>query len=325
MRHQSCVLHRRSFVLLALSGCMPRGAREPDEQAHVDSVPVAVAEIAASAPIGGPPAHPAHEGAVAPTQHALEARAAALRERYGPHGMSVVVERPFVLVGDEGIDVLRRRAEATVRWAVQRLEQDFFTAAPRDIVEVWLLRDDLSYRSNALAVFDDRPDTPYGYFTPEHQALVMNIATGGGTLVHELVHPFIDNDFPRCPSWLNEGLASLFEQCSDRDGHIWGLTNWRLAGLQSTIEAGQLPSFPELLSTTRTEFYDHDPGSHYAQARYLCMYLQEQGALAAFYRDFRRDVDRDPTGVATLRAHVGADLGAFQRDWERWISTLRFG
>lgn len=306
---------------------MPRGARGPEEQDRVEPGPVAVAEVtaSASAPSGEPPAHPAHEGAIAPTPRALEARAEALRERYGPHGMSVIVERPFVLVGDEGIDVLRRRAEATVRWAVQRLEQDFFAAAPRDIVEVWLLRDDLSYRSNALAIFDDRPDTPYGYFTPEHQALVMNIATGGGTLVHELVHPYIDNDFPRCPSWLDEGLASLFEQCRDRDGHIWGLTNWRLAGLQATIEAGQLPSFPELLSTTRTEFYDEDPGSHYAQARYLCMYLQEQGALPAFYRDFRRDVDRDPTGAATLRAHVGADLAAFQREWERWILTLRFG
>ena len=110
---------------------------------------------------------------------------------------------------------------------------------PRDIVEVWLFGDARSYRRHALAIFGDRPDTPYGYFTPEHQALVMNIATGGGTLVHELVHPYIDNDFPRCPSWLDEGLASLFEQCQDHGGHIWGLTNWRLPGLQEAIAAGR--------------------------------------------------------------------------------------
>lgn len=324
---------------------MPRAGRgssgedaEPLQRAQegaVPAAPAAPAASAASAPSkgapelaqteGGIPPHPPHRGAVAPTDANLEARAAALRERYGPHGLSVVVERPFVLVGDEGEDALRQYGEGIVRWAVQRLEQDFFEAAPRDIVEVWLLGDDISYREHALAVFDDRPDTPYGYFTPDHQALIMNIATGGGTLVHELVHPYIDNDFPRCPSWLDEGLASLFEQCRDHDGHIWGLTNWRLAGLQEAIEAGVLPSFSELLSTTRTEFYDQDPGSHYAQARYLCYFLQEEGRLPAFYRDFRRDVERDPTGESTLRGHVGDDLDAFQRQWERWVLTLRFG
>ena len=31
-------------------------------------------------------------------------------------------------------------------------------------------------------------------------------------LVHEMVHPFMDADFPACPAWFNEGLASLYEQ-----------------------------------------------------------------------------------------------------------------
>lgn len=330
------MLPRRAFVLLVLAGCRPRasrvdddgGAREPDAGDGME------AEAAPAAPPGEPPTaagepgelppHLEHQGAVAPTPEHLRARADALRERYGPHGLSVLVEPPFVIVGNEGPTELRRHAEGTVRWAVERLERDYFDAAPLDIVEVWLLGDDESYRAHALAVFGDRPDTPYGYFTPQHQVIVMNIATGGGTLVHELVHPYIASDFPRCPSWLNEGLASLYEQCSDRDGRIWGLTNWRLAGLQATIEAGELPSFTTLLSTSRDEFYEQDPGSNYAQARYLCYHLQEEGSLRAFYRDFRRDVGRDPTGLATLRAHVGDDLPAFQRRWERWVLGLRY-
>ncbi|MEM7159044.1 MAG: hypothetical protein AAF799_39770 [Myxococcota bacterium] len=274
---------------------------------------------------GGAPPHIDSEDVTPPTAENLEARAEALRERYGSYGFSVVVERPFVVLGDQGPRELRRRAEGTIRWAVKRLEQDYFDEAPRDIVEVWLFGDDESYRKHARAIFDDEPDTPYGYFTPTHQALIMNISTGGGTLVHELVHPFIDSDFPACPSWFNEGLASLYEQCRDQDGHIWGLTNWRLAGLQEAIEAGRLPSFSTLMSTTRDEFYDEDPGSNYAQARYLCYALQERGLLRSFYRDYRRDVGRDPTGLATLRAHVGDDLEKFQRKWERWVMTLRYG
>ena len=48
----------------------------------------------------------------------------------------------------------------------------------------------------------------------------MNISTGGGTLVHEIVHPFIQSNFPNCPSWFNEGLGSLYEQCRERNGKI---------------------------------------------------------------------------------------------------------
>jgi len=28
-------------------------------------------------------------------------------------------------------------------------------------------------------------------------------------LVHEIVHPFMRANFPECPAWFNEGLASL--------------------------------------------------------------------------------------------------------------------
>ena len=49
---------------------------------------------------------------------------------------------------------------------------------------------------HALELFGDEPETPYGYFSAEHQALIMNIATGGGTLVHEIVHPFMEANVP---------------------------------------------------------------------------------------------------------------------------------
>ena len=41
--------------------------------------------------------------------------------------------------------------------------------------------------------------TPYGYYSAAHRALIMNIATGGGTLVHEIVHPFVRANFPQMP------------------------------------------------------------------------------------------------------------------------------
>jgi hypothetical protein len=242
-----------------------------------------------------------------------------------PESFSVVVEPPFVVIGDEPAAQVRERAESTVRWAVARLKQDYFAEDPKEILDVWLFADAESYRSHAKRLFGGEPHTPYGYYSEKHHALVMNIATGGGTLVHEIVHPFMETNFPSCPAWFNEGLGSLYEQSSSRDGHIVGLTNWRLAGLQRAIRAGGLPSFEALSRTSSTEFYEQDPGTHYAQARYLAYYLQEQGLLVPFYQRFRTSAAQDPTGYQTLRAVLGhPDMAVFQRQWERYVLGLRF-
>jgi hypothetical protein len=196
----------------------------------------------------------------------------------------------------------------------------------------------------------------------------MNIDTGGGTLVHEIVHPFMAANFPVCPAWFNEGLASLYEQSGENRGRIWGRTNWRLAGLQDVIqpkpkvkpdaqpkvkpdakpaakpaevpesegdtppeeapERKELPSFKSLCGTSTYEFYGADPGSNYAQARYLCYYLQQQGLLREFYQQFRRNVHSDPTGYETLKSVLKIKheegMAKFQETWKAWVLKLRY-
>jgi hypothetical protein len=246
-------------------------------------------------------------------------------KRQLPAGFSVFIERPFVVVGDgppEDIELISRR---TVKWAVEQLKLDYFEREPKEIITIWLFKDNASYRLHAKSVFGDEPNTPYGYYSAVNRALVMNIGTGTGTLVHEIVHPFVRANFPECPAWFNEGLGSLYEQCGERDGHIVGYTNWRLAGLQRAIAASAVPSFKELTGTTDYEFYNADTGTNYAQARYLCYYLQEQGKLAKFYRDFAANQKDDPTGYKTLAKTLGErDMAAFQRKWEKFVMGLAF-
>lgn len=252
-------------------------------------------------------------------QHVLR-----LKEKLGP-GFSVVLEPPFVVAGDEAEEMVRTRARQIVRWATSKLQQDFFVEEPRRILDVLLFKDARSYRRKAIDLFHAAPTTPYGYYSSEHGALVMNIATGGGTLVHEIVHPYVEADFPAAPPWLNEGLGSLFEQSDERDGHIVGLTNWRLAGLQRAIATKKLGPLDDMLRADTHAFYDEDPGTNYGAARYLCYYLQEHGLLQRFYRDFRAHQRDDPTGAATLRSVLGeTDLAAFQTRWEGWVAKLHF-
>ena len=54
----------------------------------------------------------------------MDAHVAELRDRM-PKGFTVVIEPPFVVLGDEPPDKVRERAEV-VRWAVRMLKQDFF-------------------------------------------------------------------------------------------------------------------------------------------------------------------------------------------------------
>lgn len=262
-------------------------------------------------------------GTFTPADYALHMRK--LRGKVDLSRFHAVVEPPFVVIGDEASARVESRARHTVKWCCDHLRKLYFKKEPRDIYDVWLFKDDKSYRANAKKLFGDEPDTPYGYFSHADGGLVMNIGTGGGTLCHEIVHAFVATNFPDCPAWFNEGLGSLYEQCMARDGRLLGLTNWRLAGLQKAVKKKSVPSFQKLCATTTHHFYHTDKGTNYAQARYLCLYLQEKRRLVKYYHDFRKNCKADPTGYGTLQKILDVkDMKTWQDEWEKWVLKLRF-
>ncbi|MCJ8331791.1 MAG: C39 family peptidase [Lentisphaeria bacterium] len=238
-----------------------------------------------------------------------------------PKNFSYVIEKPFLIVGDENSMVVQQRSKRTVAWATAHLKKSYFAKDPKKLLTIYLFKDKASYRKYCWKLWRDKPTTPYGYYSSANNALVMNIATGGGTLVHEMVHPFMEANFDECPAWFNEGLASLYEQSGRRNGQIVGFTNWRLKGLKTQIKGG-LMSFKKLLSTSSNQFYG---GNNYAQARYLCYYLQEKKLLRKYYKSFVKNAKKDPSGYDTLVTILGAegkDMVKFQKAWELWISKL---
>jgi hypothetical protein len=258
--------------------------------------------------------------AAEPSTDELTRRRAALEARLGGDGFTIVVEPPFVVIGDESPATVRHHASGILRWSIHLLEAEYFKTRPNKLIEIWLFKNERTFRKGAKKYFGDDPDTPYGYYSPEHDAMVMNIGPGAGTLVHEVVHPYLEANFPSVPAWFNEGLASLYERPTERKGHIWGLPNWRLPNLKKQINERTLPPMSTLLATTREQFYDA-PFDAYAYARYLLLYLQDQGKLTEFYTRFVAD-KTDPTGKTALEAVLGEKLDDFEPRWRKWAAAL---
>jgi hypothetical protein len=241
-----------------------------------------------------------------------------------PAQFTIVRADPFLVTGDIEAPALRGLVDHTVRPCAEALYREFFQKRPEFIITIFLFKDDESYRSWSRKLFAQEPTTKFGYYLAGEQALLMNIATGSGTLVHEMVHPLMAVDFPRSPAWFNEGMGSLFEQCVVLEGpSIRGLVNWRLPILQQAIGTATYVPLEKLLKTTTGEFYGLPGGAGYAEARYLLLYVQEQGRLTQLYVHFREHVADDPTGRKSLEAVLGKPLAEIESAWLTWVLTLR--
>jgi hypothetical protein len=239
----------------------------------------------------------------------------------------VIVRPPFVLAGDLSEAGLSRWYDRTIHPASQAMNASYFSVQPDEVITILLFSGEEPYNRYAKSLFGDEEVSVYGYFKPASRTLVMNIGTGGGTLVHELTHALMEFDFPKVPDWFNEGLASLHEQCQFReDGSgIDGLVNWRLPKLQEAIADGRLRSLESLISAD--DFRSSaQVGLNYAQARYFCMYMQEQGVLGDYYHRFRKNQKADPLGAATvLEVFPGKSWQDLDEEFREWVRTLEWG
>lgn len=247
-----------------------------------------------------------------------------LSQRVGA-GIAVIQHAPFVIGGDLSEDRLQVCHTNTIAPAVRAMQQRYFRSRPHEPITVLLFRGEASYNRYARKLFNDEAISVYGYYKPSVRTLIMNISTGNGTLLHELTHALMDFEMRDVPIWINEGLASLHEQCrfrtDQRGPWIEGLANWRLEGLQTVIRQGRLRSLADLIEDE--DFRGPLVGTNYAQARYFCMYLQKRGALESFFQDFRAHRKQDPSGrAAAVRALGGRSWAEIDRDFRRFALAL---
>ena len=252
---------------------------------------------------------------------ACEKKAAEIRTQHGSK-IRAIVRPPFVVAGDLAAD----RLASYARWSVVRpakaMWAGFFNKRPDKVITIFLFAGKKNYVPYAKRDYPEGDQPYFGYYMPTDRRLVMDINTGSGTLVHELTHALIVYDFPEVPTWFNEGLASLHEQCSVKERTIIGLTNWRLPGLQKAIKSNTLRPLRDLV--TKRDFYGRLQGNNYAQARYFVMYMQTKGLLRKFYKHFRAHHTGRDADVKAVEHVFGKKLPEIEKQFIAWARTLRF-
>lgn len=241
-----------------------------------------------------------------------------------PRDWNYVVRPPYLLGGDLPASDLEDVYRHTLAPTARALGVEYFDRSPTEPIAILLLSSDDSYRRCTEFLGHGDRDEYAGIYVRAERRLVLNYSTGAGTVAHELTHALAHVDFPEMPQWFDEGLASLHEECqfSDDGLRLIGSPNWRGNLLRQASDAHRLPSLEEFV-TKRFGASANAP-LDYAQARYLCLFLQERRLLGPFYRKCRANVAVDPTGGWSLAAVLGHDdIDAVDAEFRAWLSATK--
>jgi len=201
--------------------------------------------------------------------------------------------------------------------------------APDSLITAYLVPDlnTLQQLAESLHGIKVAPQS-LGYSYRDDMSMVGYVPGPGiGTLLHELFHLMVRNDFGDIPPWLDEGLAALYEVSAVTEDSVRGTPNWRGEVLEQLSDLQ--PSVEELVEMNWLEFssaegeYDTEmQAANHAKARYLMLFFQETGQLTAVYRRFQaREIGED--SAALLREVLDAnDLDEVELCFQEWFGTV---
>ena len=208
--------------------------------------------------------------------------------------------------------------ERIARAVVADVARRFVGAQPRDElapVDVCLFESEADYeRFGDIAGYGG---SLMGYYLGRERLVVANLDRSVGNLRHELVHPLIGDHFDDIPSWVDEGLGSLYGTAKLTDDGVVFLVNYRLRDVRKAIARGDLPTLDDMALSGDRDMYGRDGMTYYGTARYLLLYLDAAGTLDDFYRDLRAEPPTVARQLELLERYI--DYDAFLR----WTKRLR--
>ncbi len=201
--------------------------------------------------------------------------------------------------------------------------KDFFKNKPKYYITVLIPNSTEEYRRK----FGGRQGAA-GFYNPGTRILTVNLATGGGTMIHEFTHALHYADMEglsqRHPIWIIEGFGSLYEQCTRREGSGYGMLNWRLPGLKQAIAGDKCYNLKKFIGNSGS-YFSQNAGLSYAISRYIFYFLQEKKMLRKWYAKYRENYEKDKTGLKMLEEVYGKSIDEFEKDWLAFLKPLNYG
>ncbi len=328
-------LHYFALCALSVAACTTGPELRPQQgvaspgtsrDAVVAPPPAAHSQPAASAP--PPPALLKEVKSAAPAYNLaadLAAREKELKDELGKRTATALASEVFLLASPAGAGALSGPLDITRR-ALEALTNGRFGRRPARAISVLLFPEARSYSAHCQKRYARACTSPYGFYVHSERRIVMNVGLGVGTLTHELVHPLVEADFPQAPDWLNEGIASLYEQFSmPKKGEIYGWKNWRHPRLLQGLRSKQESSFATpaaLFDMSDDTFRGEREDLNYATARYFCQWLDQKKLLWTFYARYRDTHATDPSGRSAFAHTFGKTPEEASPEWSRWVRAL---
>lgn len=253
-------------------------------------------------------------------------RAQAAKRELGAKTVTAVVSDIFVVIGPAGWQgEAFDKSVALMRSAMAGYMNGRFGKKPTEAISVYLFPNATSYQAFCTQKYAAPCIAHYGFYQPSDRYMVMNAGLGLGTLTHEIVHPLVETDFPAAPTWINEGIASVFEAPAiPRTGEIHGVKNWRHPRLKKALTSDERgrASVSALFAMSDETFRGDREDLNYATARYVCQWLDERGKLWPFFQRWRDNAAVDPKGEKAFREIVGTTPAEADAAFTKWALAL---
>ncbi len=138
-------------------------------------------------------------------------------------------------------------------------------------------------------------------------------------LAHAIHHGHMDALGQDHPLWIQEGLASLYEDYEILDdGTVRFLPNDRNQQVQTLAANQWLMTWAELVALQPAAM-KKEAFRVYPQLRSVMRFIAAEGHLESWYRSYVEGFDTDPTGVKALELAFGLPIEAVEAAWRRWL------
>jgi hypothetical protein len=209
---------------------------------------------------------------------------------------------------------------AEIRAVATDARARFLPAAPAGLgpIDVCLLSDTRAYQTFLERLLGPRHgENALGLYSPYRRLVAANLSQPLGNLRHELAHALANDALGPLPAWLDEGMASLYNQASrSKAGRLRLGTTYRLDQLRAARASGTLPDLDALARSTAREVYGARSRAFYSLGRFLMLHLDEREQLRPFLKAFVRAPRTAAGQRAVLREFI--DWPAFLA----WTDTL---